>query len=152
MFVSFSSHSLMSPLPMNGCKFWPMFGTYGHEVLKSMPHLLWHGSSVYNGHLWGPMMTHLMPSIWQWSCHYTCFNDLDLSQLRFEHPTSRLQGKGSNPLCHHPSKFLWKQYFFFCYTNTMYLFILLYIPIFHSNCSQGRYWQIYGLISITCIH
>ena len=34
----------------------------------SMPHLLWHGTSVYNGHLRGPV-THLLLSVWQWSCH-----------------------------------------------------------------------------------
>ena len=31
----------------------------------------------------------------------TCFNDLGLSQLGFEHPTFCLRGKRSNPLCHH---------------------------------------------------
>ena len=32
-----------------------------HEqsAFLSVPHLLWHGSSVYN-----------LPSVWQWSCHY----------------------------------------------------------------------------------
>ena len=28
---------------------------------SSMPHLLWYGTSVYNGHLWGPV-TNLLPS------------------------------------------------------------------------------------------
>ena len=36
-----------------------------------VPHLLWHGASVYNGHLQGPV-THLLPCVWQWSCHYLC--------------------------------------------------------------------------------
>ena len=39
-----------SPLPVWGCKFWPMLGTYD---LWAVPHLLWHGTSVYNGHLRG---------------------------------------------------------------------------------------------------
>ena len=34
--------------------------------LFSVPHLLWHGTSVYNGHLYGPVNT--------------CFNDLALSE------------------------------------------------------------------------
>ena len=33
----------------------------------------------------------------------TCFNDLGLSQLGFEHPTLHLQGERSDPLRHHRS-------------------------------------------------
>ena len=36
------------------CKFWPMLGTHGHWGFFSVPHLLWQGASVYNGHLRGP--------------------------------------------------------------------------------------------------
>ena len=36
----------------------------------SIPHLLWHGASVYNGHLRGPVTLTPLPSCWQWSCHY----------------------------------------------------------------------------------
>ena len=51
--LSFST----SPLPVKGCKFWPMLGTHGHEQwgFFSVPHLLWHGASVFNGHLRGPV-------------------------------------------------------------------------------------------------
>ena len=36
----------------------------------SVPNLLWHGTSVYNGHIQGPVtLTPIMPSVWQWSCH-----------------------------------------------------------------------------------
>ena len=49
--------------------------------------LLWHGASVYNGHLRGPVT--LIP---------ICFNDLGLSQLGFEHHEC------SNPLRHRRSK------------------------------------------------
>ena len=48
----------MSPLPVKGCKFWPMLGTHGHWAVRglySVSHLLWHGASVYNGHLRGPV-------------------------------------------------------------------------------------------------
>ena len=34
----------------------------------SVPHLLWHGAFVFNGHLRGPVT--LLPSVWQWCCHY----------------------------------------------------------------------------------
>ena len=36
----------------------------------SMPHLLWYGPTVYNGHLWGPVTLTYLQSVWQWSCHY----------------------------------------------------------------------------------
>ena len=42
-----------------------------------------------------PWHSHLMPSVWQWSCH-NLFNDLGLSQLRFEHAS--LRREHSNPL------------------------------------------------------
>ena len=60
-----------SPLPVKGCKFWPMLDTHGHEQwgFFSVPHILWHGASVYNGHLRGPIKLTLLPSVWQWSCH-----------------------------------------------------------------------------------
>ena len=35
----------------------------------SVPHLLWHGASVYKGYLRAPV-THLLLSFLQWSCHY----------------------------------------------------------------------------------
>ena len=36
----------------------------------SVPHLLWHGTSVCNGHLRGPVTLTPITEIWQWSCHY----------------------------------------------------------------------------------
>ena len=35
----------------------------------NVPHLLWHGTFVYNGHLQGPGNPHLLPSVCQWSFH-----------------------------------------------------------------------------------
>ena len=64
----------------------------------SVPHLMWHVASVYNGHLWGPM-THLLQSIW-YGAVTTWFYDLGLLQLGFEHPTLCLFGEHSNPLHH----------------------------------------------------
>ena len=48
------THMETSPLPLKSCKFWPMLGTHGHWGFFSVPHLLWQGASVYNGHLRGP--------------------------------------------------------------------------------------------------
>ena len=36
----------------------------------SMPHLLWHGASIYNGHHRGPVTLNQLPSVEQVSCHY----------------------------------------------------------------------------------
>ena len=56
----------------------------------SVPNLLWHG--------W-PMT--LTPIAERCSGAVTnCFYDLGLSRLLFEHPTFRLRGERSNPLCH----------------------------------------------------
>ena len=68
----------------------------------SVLHLLWHWTSVFNGHFRGPetfkpIAEHLAVA---------CSNDLGLSRLRFEHPTFRLQGQYSNPLRHHRGTWL----------------------------------------------
>ena len=42
-----------------------------------------------------PWHSHLLPSVWQWSCNY---HYLGLSRLEFEHPTFRLRGQRFNPL------------------------------------------------------
>ena len=48
-----------SPLPMKGCKFWPMLDPPLMAIEQwgflSVPHLLRHGASFYNGHLRGPV-------------------------------------------------------------------------------------------------
>ena len=46
-----------SPLPMKGCKFWPMLDTHGNWAVSVLywPRLLWNGAYVDNGHLPGPM-------------------------------------------------------------------------------------------------
>ena len=59
----------------------------------SVPHLLWHGASVYNCHLRGSV-THT-PITERLAAVSTCFYDLGLSLLGFEHPTFRLWGKRS---------------------------------------------------------
>ena len=47
---SFPCHMEPWPLP-KGCKFWPIRGHWAVKVIW-VPHLLWNGTSVYNGHLW----------------------------------------------------------------------------------------------------
>ena len=54
----------------------------------SVSHLLWHGVSIYNGYLRGPVT--LTPVAERGG----------LSRLRFEHPTSRKGGERSNGLRH----------------------------------------------------
>ena len=51
----FFTHMETSTLPVKGFKFWPMVGTHGYWTGRvfSVPHLLWRGESVYNGHLRG---------------------------------------------------------------------------------------------------
>ena len=46
-----------SPFPLKGCTFWPMLDNIAIEQWGqfSVPHLLWHETSVYNGYLRGPV-------------------------------------------------------------------------------------------------
>ena len=92
---SFSCHREPSPLP-KGCKFWPIHGTRGHWAVKAIcvPHLLWHGTFVYNGHLW----QHVTLTTVIKRCT-TCFIDSGLSPLGFEQHTVRMRGELSYWLC-----------------------------------------------------
>ena len=75
----FLSHLKTSPLEVKGWKYWVILGYRG---FFKVPHLLWHGPTLYNGHLRGrPVtLTHLLPRVWQWNCHYL-FKILGLSRL-----------------------------------------------------------------------
>ena len=42
----------------NCCKFWPILSTYGHWAVRVL-NVLWHRTSVYNGHLRRPV-THIV--------------------------------------------------------------------------------------------
>ena len=63
--------SLFWPLPVKGCKFWPMLGTHGHWAVRDL-------QRAYSdtGHPFimvtspDPWDSHLLPSAYQWSCHY----------------------------------------------------------------------------------
>ena len=43
------------PLPLKSFTCWRVLGTHGHWAVMNfiVPHQLWHGASVYNGHLRG---------------------------------------------------------------------------------------------------
>ena len=89
-----------SPSPVKGCKFWLMLGT--HEWPLSSE-----GSSACHtycdiGH---PFIMVISDDPWHTDCRAfssgavtTCFNDLGLSRLGFDHPTFRL--RRSHPLRH----------------------------------------------------
>ena len=83
-----------------GLQIWPMLGT--HMAIElwgflSVPHLLWHGASIYNGHIGGPVT--LTPIAKHLELSLPVY-DLVLSRLGFEHPTFRLLGECSYPLRH----------------------------------------------------
>ena len=66
------------------------------------PHLLWHEASVYNGQLRRPatptpIAERLAAEV---PLPTTFFYEIGLSRLGIEHPTFRLWGHRSNPLCH----------------------------------------------------
>ena len=54
----------------------------------SVPHLLWQGTPVYNGHLQGPMtLTHTCFRAFGSGAVTICFNHLNMSRPEFENPT-----------------------------------------------------------------
>ena len=57
-------------------------------------------TSVCNGHLRGPVTLTRVAERLSRGAVTTCFNDLDLLQLGFEHSTFRMQGERSNRLRH----------------------------------------------------
>ena len=90
----FFTHMESSPLPVKGCKFYLCFALMAIEQwgFFNMPHLLWHGASVYNGHL--------RCRAFGSGAVTTYFYDFGLSQLEFEHSTFRLRDERSNRLRH----------------------------------------------------
>ena len=57
-FEFFITHMETWPLPVKGCKFWPMLSTHGlieQWGFLYLPHLLRLGPTVNNGHLKGPV-------------------------------------------------------------------------------------------------
>ena len=98
----FFTHMETSPLPMKGCKIL----TYARHswLLSSEGSLACHthcdtGLPFIMVISEDPWHSHLLPNVWQWSCHYR-FYDVGLSRLGFENPTFRLRGQRSNSLRH----------------------------------------------------
>ena len=87
--------------PVKGCKFWPTLGNHGQQWgFSNVPHLLWHGASVYNSHLQGPVPVTPIAQRLAVELLLPVFYDICLSWVGFEHPTLRLRGECSYPLRH----------------------------------------------------
>ena len=63
----------------------------------SVPHLLWHGVSIYNGHLWEPVTLTPIAERLAMEPSLPGLNGLGLSRLGFEHAAFRLR---ANALSH----------------------------------------------------
>ena len=88
----------MSPLSVKNCKFWPILGSNGHWAVTA-PKRATHGIRLswssprtrdYHTHLWAFCSGAVT----------TCFYDLGLLRLGFEHRSLHLRGKPSNRLHH----------------------------------------------------
>ena len=94
----FFTHLETSPLPVKGCKCWPMLGTFDHRAVRVLtyrdtghPFIMVISEDTWHSHL---------APIGGSGAVTSCFFDLCLSRLGFEHPTLRLRGERSNPLRH----------------------------------------------------
>ena len=67
---------------------------------SNVPHLLWHGASVYNSHLQWPVPVTPIAQRLAVELLLPVFYDICLSWVGFEHPTLRLRGECSYPLRH----------------------------------------------------
>ena len=90
----------MSPLLVKDFIFWPRHGTHAFEQWEffSLLRLMWYGTSIHNSHLSRTRDTHTScQALGSWAL-ITCFNNLGLSRLGFEHPIFRMQSECSNQL------------------------------------------------------
>ena len=103
------THMHTSPLPLKGYKFWPMLGTHDHwavRVLWRATHTVTRGIRLW----WSSPSTRdidIYCRAFSRRAATSCFYDLGLLRLRFEHPTFRLRGQRSNPLRHHRGEHKW---------------------------------------------
>ena len=95
--LEFFTHIETTSSPVQGCEFWPMLGTYDHWAVRtfSVPHVLWHGASVYYGHLREPVTFTPNAKRLDKGAVTTCFDDLVLSRLGFAHSAFCMRGKQS---------------------------------------------------------
>ena len=72
----FFSHLEMSPLPLKACTFYLCSALMAIELwgIFSMPHLLWHGPTLHNGHLRGPVTLTTVVERLAVELSLTCFN------------------------------------------------------------------------------
>ena len=100
-------------LPANGCKFWPILGTYDHwAVIKGYYQVIKGYSTCHTycdtGHPFKMVISEDPRTRDTRTCCRafineavnTCLNDLGFSRLGFEHPTFNLRGERFSPLCH----------------------------------------------------
>ena len=85
----------------------------------SVPHLLWHGASVYNGHLWGSLALTLIAESLAGGFHYLFLRLKSVAAGIRENPTFRLCGQRSNPQRHHYGKIILKEIVHVHYTTYM---------------------------------
>ena len=104
----FFFHMETSPLPVKGCIFWPMLGTNGHWAVR----VPWHATPTVTQdirfiHWWSPPThdTHTYSRVLGSGAVTSCFKDVGLLQLGFEHPTFCLWGECFNRLRHRRGSF-----------------------------------------------
>ena len=95
----------------------------------SLPHQMWHGTSVYNGHIRGPVTLTPIAERLTVELSLPVLTTLGLSRLGFENPTLRLRDERSNRLRHRSG--LWKG-------NT--LFLLINITDKKNSSFFSGYW------------
>ena len=93
----FFSHLEISPLPLKDCKFYLCSALMTFELWGnfSMPHLLWHGPTLYNGHLRGPVTLTTVVERLAVEVSLTCFNRQAVP-TGDRTPISRMRGERSN--------------------------------------------------------
>ena len=85
---------------MEGFKIWPRLAkimAIAQWGFFSVPYLLWEGSSLYNGHLLGPVTLTPVDGVLCSGAVTTCLNDLTSVATGNRTPISRMRGKHSEP-------------------------------------------------------
>ena len=101
----FFTHMETSPLPVKSCKFWLCSALMAIEQwgFFSVPHLLWHGASVYNGLLRGPMTLSPIAERFTVELSLTVFTTPDLPhtrQMLYLYATTIVSWRTYSPLLH----------------------------------------------------
>ena len=91
----------------------------------ALPHLLWHGASVYNGHLRGSVA--LTPDAERLAEELSLPG---LSRLGFEHLTYRMRGERANRLRHHRG------------------LVIMRLPPNYKNVDWLNYYMVFKVVSV----